>query len=71
MSRCPNCGDEGFDDLDSDFHYCRSCDEFYEPNDDDGDGDADGHEAWCDNCGDVRPVDDDGCCARCGEEVGS
>lgn len=62
---CPHCGSEAFDGLDSDFVYCDQCDELFNP--DDAEDAAD--EVYCAVCGDWRPVDDSGCCMRCGEEV--
>lgn len=66
MSCCPNCGSDELQELgDSSNAYCAECEEVVEPLDDAGDL----GELWCDTCGDVRPIDDDGCCLRCGEPV--
>ncbi|WP_424680882.1 hypothetical protein [Frateuria sp. YIM B11624] len=66
MSTCPNCGGEELQELgDSSNAYCTDCDEVVEPVDD---AEALG-EFWCDTCGDMRPVDDDLCCLRCGDHV--
>lgn len=56
---CPHCGEEAFDGLDSDFAYCESCGEMFEPEEVDDD-------FWqCFNCDDANGGDED-CCNTCG-----
>jgi hypothetical protein len=65
MSQCPNCGSDELQELgDSSNAYCGDCGEVVEPVEEFED-----EGMWCDNCGDMRPVDDDLCCTRCGEHV--
>lgn len=65
MSVCPICGGEELHELaGSSNAFCEDCSEVVEPTED---GDSEG--MWCDTCGDMRPVDDDLCCMRCGEHV--
>jgi len=70
-SICPSCGGAGFDGLDSDFSYCEVCDEFFAASDSvDESGYVDDlGNLWCDVCADLRPVDDDLHCLRCGSRV--
>jgi hypothetical protein len=66
MSVCPNCGSEELQELgDSSNAYCTECDEVVEPVEEG----EDLGEMYCDNCADMRPVDDDLRCMRCGESV--
>ncbi len=65
MSQCPQCGNEDLQELDGSSNaYCDECGEVVEPV-----GEGEDGSMWCDNCGDMRPIDDDLCCLRCGEHV--
>lgn len=63
MSICPQCGGDDVHEFAFGSNvYCNECGEVVEPVESD-------LELWCYHCGDLRPMDESGCCVRCGETI--